>query len=1059
MKQTKRLLALLLVMAMVIMNVPAPVFAVGTTNADGYIEVRTIQDLYNVRLDLTANYILMNDIDLTTATAVGGDWDFMGNGWNPIGSNDIYADAAFSGEFNGNGHKIIGMRIWLHTVPSGVKNGLYVGLFANVTGSVRDLTFEDCTIRAAYANARVGTVTGKSSGIIHNVVADTDITATKDSCQIGGIVGENSGQISQCANYGDLNYSYTSNNDRDECVGGIAGRATGGSIVECFNAGNVLAENYYSSIGAYTVKAGGIVGFVRASSGAPVTINFCYNVGNITNYYQTSQKLGEYAGGIAGDMWYANITGCYNAGKATKAAIGHITYAGSIKDTYYLAKSGHGSTGATSLTEAQMRLQTMFAGFDFDNIWILNEYANYPYPQLRSNIQDMGESAELVSIIAPPIKTEYFTGDTLDFTGAMVKVVYVSGREEIIDITDDIVSGFAMNTVGEQKVTVTVAGASDTYTINVTQRPVVSGVSIILEPNTKTFAVGTTFDFTGAKAKISYVGGVTEYKDITVEATTGGNINHVGKQTITYTFGGKSATFEVEVVGVALEKIVVTKLPDKRNYMEGQELDLTGMVVTAVMNNGIENTVGTGYTVSGYSSVPGTHTITVAYLGKTVTFEVTVAERKLVSLALNTLPNKLEYVSGQTFDESGMQVIATYDNGDVEVAEDYTLSGFDSTPGIKTIVISLDGQSVSFPAKVIARVITEFKLVSTPSKLDYIEYEAFDPTGLKAEATYNDGETEVVTDYDLAGFSSKPGTHTITVAFEGFVKSFEINVVPRVLEDIKVIAPHKVTYYIGEAFDATGMEVIACYNNGQEIAVDDYKVSGFESAAPGAKTVTVTYGGMERSFAIVVQERSVVEANGSFIVDDLVGRLGEEIRLPVTVTCNTGIAGLRHEISFEASNLKFVSVEMKGDYANGTLIVNEEDAANGKVTILWFSNEDVQAKGLVYELVFTIQETAVDGVTEVKLDFNDNDHGNVSGENVLLGHQDGSVEVRSYWLGDLNGDRKYAMVDLVMLAQYVAGFDMTMSAKQLLSADVNEDGNIDIHDVILLNQWLLAEDF
>ena len=91
MKQTKRLLALLLVMAMVMVNVPAPVFAVGTTNEDGYIEVRTIEDLYNIRNDLTANYILMNDIDLTAATAEGGDWDFDGRGWNPIGSKDIYA--------------------------------------------------------------------------------------------------------------------------------------------------------------------------------------------------------------------------------------------------------------------------------------------------------------------------------------------------------------------------------------------------------------------------------------------------------------------------------------------------------------------------------------------------------------------------------------------------------------------------------------------------------------------------------------------------------------------------------------------------------------------------------------------------------------------------------------------------------------------------------------------------------------------------------------------------------------------------------------------------------
>ena len=90
-----------------------------TVNSDGFIEIRTIEDLYNVRDDLTANYILMNDIDRTEATAKGGDWDFMGNGWNPIGSNDIYSNEEFSGIFDGNGHKINGLRIDVTTLPFG----------------------------------------------------------------------------------------------------------------------------------------------------------------------------------------------------------------------------------------------------------------------------------------------------------------------------------------------------------------------------------------------------------------------------------------------------------------------------------------------------------------------------------------------------------------------------------------------------------------------------------------------------------------------------------------------------------------------------------------------------------------------------------------------------------------------------------------------------------------------------------------------------------------------------------------------------------------------------
>ena len=96
------------------------------------------------------------------------------------------------------------------------------------------------------------------------------------------------------------------------------------------------------------------------------------------------------------------------------------------------------------------------------------------------------------------------------------------------------------------------------------------------------------------------------------------------------------------------------------------------------------------------------------------------------------------------------------------------------------------------------------------------------------------------------------------------------------------------------------------------------------------------------------------------------------------------------------------------------------------------------------------------GNSEIVIDFDDNDNGNISGENVVFGKMNGSVEVRSYWLGDLNGDREYHMVDLLLLAQYVSGKKITLTEKQLLAADVNEDNVIDIHDVIMLQQWIIA---
>lgn len=140
----QRLLSVLLAVMMIISVLPMNISA--ATNSDGYIEVRTVEDLYNVRNDLTANYILMNDIDLSEATSYGGAWDYDGRGWNPIGSGDLYGDGAFSGEFDGNNHKIIGMRIDVTTLPPGAGKEIYLGLFANITGFVHDLTFYNGTV-------------------------------------------------------------------------------------------------------------------------------------------------------------------------------------------------------------------------------------------------------------------------------------------------------------------------------------------------------------------------------------------------------------------------------------------------------------------------------------------------------------------------------------------------------------------------------------------------------------------------------------------------------------------------------------------------------------------------------------------------------------------------------------------------------------------------------------------------------------------------------------------------------------------------------------------------
>ena len=83
--------------------------------------------------------------------------------------------------------------------------------------------------------------------------------------------------------------------------------------------------------------------------------------------------------------------------------------------------------------------------------------------------------------------------------------------------------------------------------------------------------------------------------------------------------------------------IDITTQPDKTQYVVNEELDITGMVVTATYSDGSSAAV-TGYTTSGYNKAKtGNQTITVSYNGQTVVFEVNVSDPSKPTVATPTV--------------------------------------------------------------------------------------------------------------------------------------------------------------------------------------------------------------------------------------------------------------------------------------------------------------------------------------------------------------------------------------------------------------------------------------
>ena len=169
----------------------------------------------------------------------------------------------------------------------------------------------------------------------------------------------------------------------------------------------------------------------------------------------------------------------------------------------------------------------------------------------------------------------------------------------------------------------TVNGLTSNCTINVKKEEVTS-LTIATKPTKTNYYVGDTLNTTGLKLTATYNNGTTQ--TITNGFTcTPTALSTAGAQTVTVNYGGKTATFTVNVQDVTLSGIAIASNPTKTSYYVGDTLDTTGLKLTATYSNGTTQTITSGFTCTPTAlTSAGMQTVTVNYGGKTATFTVNV---------------------------------------------------------------------------------------------------------------------------------------------------------------------------------------------------------------------------------------------------------------------------------------------------------------------------------------------------------------------------------------------------------------------------------------------------
>ncbi|GIQ70795.1 hypothetical protein XYCOK13_36190 [Xylanibacillus composti] len=319
-------------------------FASGDGTADHPYLIETPAQLARMTLNLSAHYqlnadiMLSNDLDFYNDLYdryFGDAYEYVkDSGWMPIGTEET----PFTGTFDGNGHTISDLKI--------SRDAVYQGLFGYVeSGEIRNVALADVEVwsmSSNYAGALAGTI--EASAKVSDVSASGVVVGDQ---LVGGLTGMNKGSLTRS--------SFRSTFKGIEGNGAIGGLAGGnhGSITQSFFVGEVGTLSSMTNIG-------GLVGS---------------QYGTISNSYAIAVVKGiRSKGGLIGYAYAGTVANSYTSSELGITGSGTIE----IRSSYHQHETDRDPANGTWVTDEQMKQQATFEGWDFDNIWYIEEGAFYP---------------------------------------------------------------------------------------------------------------------------------------------------------------------------------------------------------------------------------------------------------------------------------------------------------------------------------------------------------------------------------------------------------------------------------------------------------------------------------------------------------------------------------------------------------------------------------------------------------------------------------------------------------------------------------------------------------
>ena len=428
--------------------------------------------------------------------------------------------------------------------------------------------------------------------------------------------------------------------------------------------------------------------------------------------------------------------------------------------------------------------------YDYDLSVLGNQNVTVRYTYGSSSVYqtyqiNVNEVAPSSISVATGSKVNFYQGDA--FVKPTVILSYNNGQTE--DVTDDaICTGYDMNTLGNQLVTVTYTIGTNTfttkYTIRINTVPTVTLKKISVLSDSKTvFEYGEAFTRPHVEAAYSdnSTKDVSSSENLTVsgfDSTVVGN----KRLAVSYMENGKTVSTSYLVTINAPVPVPCTITFDN-NGGTGTMTPITNKNVgdSIILPNASELTAPSGkefkaWEIGGVEYQPGasytlaTSEVTIKALWK----DIAPVPATLVSIT--AVDQVTEYQVGATIDKSTLTVTGHFSDSSSRVlaASEYDLSYNFSAVGDNVVVtVTASGKSATYTVKVVAPAPTPtpepsgvlISLTVTPTVTTYNVGDTIDKSTLTVVANYSDGsKTLDPYQYTLKYDFSKAGSVNVTVS-------------------------------------------------------------------------------------------------------------------------------------------------------------------------------------------------------------------------------------------------------------------------------------------------------